>query len=56
MELLTENAGPEKDNSYGVEANERFVLPALFVRRMDICCCLRKNIHGKTIKNGYNVS
>ena len=22
MELLTENAGPEKDNSYGVEANE----------------------------------
>ena len=50
MELLTEKTGPEKDNFYGVEANERFVMPALFVRRMDIYCCLRKNIHGKNHK------
>ena len=33
MELLTEKTGPEKDNSYGVEAAERFVLRAALIKQ-----------------------
>ena len=31
MELLTENTGPEKGNSYGMQTNERFALGIAFL-------------------------